>query len=435
MTVICKIELEMFIDEAKIKVRAGSGGHGVISFRHLKSKPKAGPDGGNGGCGGNIIIRVDRNLGSLIDYRYKHIYLAENGENGQGNNRNGSDGQNIILRVPPGTIARDEDGKILCDLTTDGEEFVLANGGQGGRGNASFVTSTRQAPHLAEKGEPGEEKLIFIELKILADVGLVGYPNVGKSTLIGKVSRARPKIADWPFTTKRPHLGVVRISEGESFVLADAPGLIKDAHLGVGLGHKFLRHLERAKILVQMIDLSSLEGRDPLKEYKEIKRELSLYKSGFQDKIRIVAGNKIDLSESKKNLKRVKDYFSRKGVPFYLISALTGEGVKDLVGHIYRELKIIKKSEKEIKPTKKGKIISFIPDEKEFIISKENGIFVVKGKDVERLVSMTDFENEEAVARLRKKLDKIGLEKELIKKGAKSGDNIKIGEIIFELVI
>jgi GTP-binding protein len=326
----------MFIDQATIEVKAGRGGNGCISFRREKFVPKGGPDGGNGGKGGDVILRADRNLTTLMDFRYKRRYLAQNGRNGAGARKTGKNGDNVLIRVPCGTVVRDaETGEAIADLTKHGEEIVVARGGKGGRGNSEFATSTNQAPRIAESGKPGEERTIEFELKLLADVGLVGLPNAGKSTLIAHISAARPKIADYPFTTLIPNLGIVKYKGDKSFVVADIPGLIEGAHRGKGLGMQFLRHIERTRVLVFLIECTS---PDPEVDYMTLIDELKSFKKSMLAKPRVVAITKMDLAtdETRKKLKKIS--FER-SVPSFPISSATGDGVKKLLDAVWRLVK------------------------------------------------------------------------------------------------
>ncbi|MEW5762825.1 MAG: GTPase ObgE [Bacillota bacterium] len=324
----------MFYDEAKIYVKGGDGGNGCVAFRREKYVPRGGPAGGDGGRGGNVVLRADAQLATLIDLRYRRHYRAARGAHGLGKNMHGRDGEDLVVRVPVGTVVRDAaTGALLADLVTDGQEVVVARGGRGGRGNARFATSTRRAPAFAEKGKPGEERWVLLELKLLADAGLVGFPNAGKSTLIARVSAARPKIADYPFTTLEPHLGVVRVGEGESFVLADIPGLIEGAHRGSGLGHRFLRHIERTRLLVHVLDTAGSGGRDPVQDFAVINRELAAYDPELAARPQIVAANKMDLPGAAANLERLREVLGER-YEIYPISALTGEGLPRLVHRI-----------------------------------------------------------------------------------------------------
>ncbi|HWQ61988.1 MAG TPA: GTPase ObgE, partial [Negativicutes bacterium] len=308
----------MFIDRAKIQVKAGDGGNGMSSFRREKYVPKGGPSGGDGGRGGDVILVVDPNLNTLIDFRYKRKFKAEAGENGQTSNCHGRQADDLYVKVPPGTVVRDEDsGEVIGDLTASGQELVAAKGGRGGRGNARFVNSIHRAPTFAERGEPGDERSLLLELKVLADVGLVGYPSVGKSSLLARVSAAKPEIAAYHFTTLTPVLGVVSVREGQSFVLADIPGLIEGAHEGKGLGHDFLRHIERTRIIIHVLDVSGLEGRDPIEDYHKINDELKMYSERLASRPQIVAANKMDLPEGRENYPRVAAFMAKEGREIY----------------------------------------------------------------------------------------------------------------------
>ena len=328
----------MFIDQATIVVKAGRGGNGIVSFRREKFIPKGGPDGGNGGSGGSVTMRSDRNLTTLMDFRYKRSYRAEDGDNGKGANKTGRQAKDIILRVPCGTVIKDAGtGKVIADLVDHGDEVIVARGGKGGKGNTEFATSTNQAPRTATKGQAGEERTIELELKLLADIGLIGFPNAGKSTLISRISAARPKIADYPFTTLIPNLGIVRYAEYQSFVVADMPGLIEGAHKGKGLGIQFLRHIERTRVLVFLIECTS---ENPGKDYARLVTELKSHKSEMLDKPQIVALTKIDLVDQslKKKLTRLKGTLGKK-TPVHLISAVSGEGLQELVADMWKRLK------------------------------------------------------------------------------------------------
>jgi len=324
-----------FIDEAEIYVKAGDGGNGAVSFRREKFIPKGGPDGGDGGKGGDVIFRATTSLNTLLDFKYKRKYIAENGKNGAGNNRFGRCGKDLIIPVPVGTIIKDlQTNQIIADLVKDEQEFIVARGGNGGRGNSHFATPVRQTPRFAEKGKPGEEKIIKLELKLLADVGLVGFPNVGKSTFLSVISSARPKIADYPFTTLTPVLGVVKLKHYKSFVVADIPGLIEGAHKGEGLGHSFLKHVERTKILLHFIDLSFLGPKDPYEGFNIINKELFLFNDRLSEKQQIVVINKIDIPEVKEESENVKKYFENKGYKVFKISSATKEGIESLLEYL-----------------------------------------------------------------------------------------------------
>ncbi|MEM7009735.1 MAG: GTPase ObgE [Thermodesulfobacteriota bacterium] len=328
-----------FIDQAKIYVKAGDGGRGCVSFRREKFVPRGGPNGGDGGNGGDVVMVAKRNMSSLLDHRYQQHYKAKRGVHGKGKDQHGKNAEDLLIPVPMGTLIKDfETGEFYGDLTKEEDSIVVAKGGKGGRGNARFVTPTNQAPREVEPGVPGEEKIITLELKLLADVGLLGFPNAGKSTLISTISAARPKIADYPFTTLVPNLGVVSYGDGQTFVLADIPGIIEGAHEGAGLGIQFLRHIERTKILIHMLDLSPMTGRDPINDYDKLNHELKSYSEELSKKPQIVALNKIDLTEAREELEGLLKHFGDLGVKTFPISAATGEGTKDLIYEVAKEL-------------------------------------------------------------------------------------------------
>lgn len=332
----------MFVDRVKIYVKAGSGGNGCVSFRREKYVPAGGPDGGDGGHGGNVIISVSPRLHTLLDLRRRKHYNAENGRAGRGKNQHGRDGDDVVIEVPPGTVVCDSSsGEVMADLVSPGESVVVAAGGKGGKGNARFATATRQTPRYAQPGLAGEERWIDLELKLIADVGFVGLPNAGKSTLLSRISAARPKIADYPFTTTRPNLGVVDLGEGRSFVAADIPGLIEGAHTGSGLGHEFLRHIERTKVLVHVVDLAGGgEGHDPVKDFETVNSEMRLHNPRLAESPMIVAGNKMDLPDAQGRYEQVRNALGKLGFETYPISAVTGEGITGLLRAIARELDI-----------------------------------------------------------------------------------------------
>lgn len=329
-----------FIDRAKIFVQGGHGGNGCVAFRREKFVPKGGPSGGSGGKGGDVVLVADRNVHTLLDFKYKRHYRAERGRHGEGNKRSGRSGKDLIVKVPVGTVVKDaETGEVIGDLTEHGQRLVVAKGGRGGRGNAEFATPTRRAPDFAEPGEPGEERWIELELKLLADVGLVGFPNAGKSTFLSRISAAKPEIADYPFTTLRPILGVTKVGD-HSFVVADIPGLIEGAHSGKGLGHEFLRHIERTKLLLHLIDLTD-QTRTPQEAFEAINRELELYSPELSKKPQIVVGTKIDALTDRSVLSELKKYFEEKGYPFFAVSAVTGEGMDELMKSVSQKLREI----------------------------------------------------------------------------------------------
>ncbi|MBS3818213.1 GTPase ObgE [bacterium] len=330
----------MFVDQTKVTLQAGAGGDGCVSFRREKGVPRGGPDGGRGGDGGSIYLVADKNIHSLTYFRFHSIIKASRGVHGEGGNRQGKKGKDLFLKVPVGTVVKTLRGaEIICDLNSEGENFLAAKGGKGGKGNSSYVSSTWQSPRRREEGQPGEEKDYVLELKLIADVGLVGFPNTGKSTLISRISSAKPRIAMYPFTTLNPHLGVVDTGDYRSFVVADIPGLIKGAHSGHGLGIQFLRHVERTRMLIHLIDVSPYNQRDPVEDYKAVREELGEYNPQLLQRKQVIAANKIDLiHKEKERLKRMKDLAGEKGIPFFAISALKNQGVKDLVTWIFENL-------------------------------------------------------------------------------------------------
>jgi len=328
-----------FVDEARVYVQAGNGGNGCVSFRREKFVPRGGPNGGNGGKGGDVIIFVDSNLSTLLDFHYQRHYKAKRGQHGKGKDMDGRNAPDLVLRVPPGTVVKDgETGDVLGDLTVSGRHMAIAKGGKGGRGNKRFATSTNRAPRIAEQGEIGEKRWIVLELKLIADVGIIGFPNAGKSTLISRISSARPKIADYPFTTLVPNLGVVRHLDGRDFIVADLPGLIEGAHKGSGLGIQFLRHIERTRLSMHMLDLSDLPSREPIQDYQAIMKEMEAYDPSLPAKPQVIALNKIDLPEARGKVSRLMSYFKKKGVKAFPISAVTGEGIRPLLDEVTRIL-------------------------------------------------------------------------------------------------
>ena len=426
----------MFVDEVVFKVKSGDGGNGVVSFRREKFEAMGGPDGGDGGHGGDVILVVDEGLNTLADYQYKNFYKAEKGTHGKGKNQRGQDGKDLYLKVPPGTLVYNDDtDELLADMKDDGQEYILAQGGKGGRGNARFKKSTRKAPKFSENGEKGEEIKVRLELQLLADVGLVGYPNVGKSTLISKVSAAKPEIASYHFTTLNPNLGVVSYGEYKSYVMADIPGLIEGAHTGVGLGHEFLKHLERTRLLIHVIDVSGIEGRDPIEDFETINKELKEYDTDLSQLPQIVALNKIDLREARQNLPKVKKQLENRGYKVFAISAVTGEGVDELKYYTGQKLEEIPEKQKEIK-AKEGVLIK--PDfaeESDMKIKqiKENEYEVV-GALIDELIEKTDFNNDASVQRLLRIVRHHNLDEMMKKKGIKDGDTVIIGPIEFEYI-
>lgn len=409
----------MFIDKAKLFMTAGKGGDGCLAFRREKYIPLGGPYGGNGGHGGSIILVADGNLKTLLDLQQHPHYKAKKGGNGLGKNCQGASADDLIVKVPPGTVVK-KDGEIIADLVKNGQEIIVAAGGRGGRGNSSFKSSRNTAPRIAEKGQPGEECTVELELKIIADVGIIGYPNAGKSTLLSKVSFARPKIADYPFTTLAPNLGVVRFYD-ESLVFADIPGLIDGASQGKGLGHDFLRHIERTKVLLHIVDAFGYESKNAYSTYTAINKELKNYSPVLAKKIQFVAVNKIDILGSGKAVK----LFKKKKKKVFPLSALTGAGIKPLLAEIFKKIKTVKDEKpREVKSVH----YKYVP---EFAVNKAGGIFEITGKKIIDLVSMTDFSEPEASGRFQNIMKKIGVDRKLKEKGIVPGDTVKAGDYEF----
>lgn len=420
----------MFIDRARIQVKAGDGGDGMSSFRREKFVPKGGPSGGDGGRGGDVVFIVDNNVNTLLDFRYKRKFVAKNGDNGQTKNCYGQKAEPLYIKVPPGTIIKDEEsGEVLADLTEVGQETVIVRGGRGGRGNARFVNSINRSPTFSEKGEPGEGRSLVLELKLLADVGLVGYPSVGKSSLVSMVSAARPEIAEYHFTTLVPVLGVVSLGPEHSFVIADIPGLIEGAHEGVGLGHDFLRHVERTKIIVHVVDVSGIEGRDPIEDYQRINKELKLYNERLANRPQIVAANKMDLPEAQENYQRFKEFIESEGKEIFPISAATNEGLKELMIRVSKALDDYVEEPEAVAEVK----VYEDSAEADFVIKRDEvGDFVVVSKSLEKLVAMTKFENDEALRRFQNIWRLKGVDEALKARGIKEGDTVHVGEMEFE---
>jgi GTP-binding protein len=424
----------MFVDVAKIHIVAGNGGHGAVAFRREKYVPAGGPSGGDGGRGGDIVFEVDTGLKTLMDFRYKNKYKAQSGQNGGSSNKTGKDGEDLVLKVPAGTIIKDaETGRIVADLVKEGQRLVAAKGGRGGRGNARFTTSTRQAPTFAESGEKGEERWIILELKLLADVGLIGFPNVGKSTILSIATSAKPKIANYHFTTLTPNLGVVELEGRKSFVLADIPGLIEGAHKGVGLGHDFLRHIERTRLLIHVLDASGSEGRDPVEDFSQVNAELENYNRDLAKRPQIVAANKMDLPGAKENFPRIKRELEAKGYEVFEISAASNTGINRLM---YRAYDIVSRIEVEapqenIEQCTEMRYYKFKEDES-FRIKREGNIFVVEGEWIERFMENININQDESLKYFQKTIRKRGIIDELKKMGIDDGDTVRIGDIEFE---
>lgn len=421
--------INMFVDEVIIKVKAGNGGDGCTAFRREKYIPDGGPFGGNGGRGANIIFETDLGLRTLLDLRYQKLIKAPKGANGEGKNKNGKGASDVIIKVPLGTTVKDMDtGLIIADLTKKGDSVIVAKGGRGGRGNTAFATATNPAPNFSEHGEPGEEKNLKVELRLLADVGFVGMPSVGKSTILSKISASKPKIAAYHFTTLNPNLGVVKTIDGRTFVAADLPGLIKGASLGEGLGDKFLKHIQRTRVIAHIIDMSGLEGRDPLEDYETINKELKDFDEKLILKPQVVIANKMDLEGAKENLERFKEKYN---VPVYEVSAITNKGLDKVLVKIADELDKIKEEPLFSDEAFESHVLYKFKKEQPFTITRDNDIYVVKGKEIEKLFHMTKFTDEGAI-RFARKLRKMGIDDKLLEMGAKYGDKVQIEDLIFE---
>ncbi|KZZ86086.1 GTPase ObgE [Bacillus sp. SJS] len=428
----------MFVDQVKIYVKGGDGGNGMVAYRREKYVPDGGPAGGDGGKGANVIFEVEEGLRTLMDFRYQRHFKAERGEHGMSKNMHGRNAEQMIVKVPPGTVVMDDDTKqVIADLTEHGQQAIIARGGRGGRGNTRFATPSNPAPEIAENGEPGQERYIVMELKLLADVGLVGFPSVGKSTLLSVVSAAKPKIADYHFTTLAPNLGMVETQDGRSFVMADLPGLIEGAHEGIGLGHQFLRHIERTRVIVHVIDMSGLEGRDPYEDYLTINDELKQYNLRLTERPQIIVANKMDMPDSEENLKIFKEKL-QDDYPVFAVSAATRDGIRDLLFKIADTLENTPEFplyEDEEDPGVHRVVYTLEEEETPFIITRDSaGIFDVTGEKVERLFKMTDFSREESVRRFARQLRTMGVDEALRKKGAKDGDIVRLLEFEFEFV-
>ena len=418
----------MFIDVAKIKVSAGKGGDGAVAWRREKYEPAGGPAGGDGGKGGSVLVTIDTGLHTLMDFRYQKVYQAENGENGRGKKQFGKDGESIVLRVPLGTLIKDQaTGRVIADLKEKDQTFVLAQGGRGGKGNAKYTTSTRQAPSFAQAGSMGESREVTLELKVLADVGLIGFPNVGKSTLLSVLSKARPKIADYHFTTLSPNLGVVPVKNGASFVMADIPGLIEGASQGVGLGHDFLKHIERTRMLVHVLDMSGHEGRDPLEDFETINRELKDYHEKLAEKPQLVFANKMDLPMSEDNLLRFKEKY--KDLPVFAGSAATTKDLDQLVYAIVEELKDLPYEVQTFDE-------AYVAEEEDrapgIVVHKDQGRYKVEGPYIDKLLRSTYFDDRDSLRYFQENLRKNGVVDKLQDLGIQEGDTVYMNDYEFE---
>ncbi|KKB34533.1 GTPase ObgE [Bacillus thermotolerans] len=428
----------MFVDQVKIYVKGGDGGNGMVAFRREKYVPKGGPAGGDGGQGADVVFEVDEGLRTLMDFRYQRHFKAPRGEHGMSKNQHGKNAEDMVVKVPPGTVVLDDDTKeVIADLTKHGQRAVIAKGGRGGRGNTRFATPANPAPELSENGEPGQERYIVMELKLLADAGLVGFPSVGKSTLLSVISSARPKIAAYHFTTIVPNLGVVETDDGRSFVMADLPGLIEGAHEGVGLGHQFLRHIERTRVIVHVIDMSGMEGRDPYEDYVTINQELKEYNLRLTERPQLIVANKMDMPDAEENLAAFKEKL-QDDVPIFPISAITREGLKELLFAIADKVDETPEFPLEDFEEEKGihrVMYKHEEEQEEFKITRDpDGAFVVSGAKIERLFKMTDFSREDSVRRFARQLRSMGVDDALRERGAADGDLVRLLEYEFEFI-
>ncbi len=428
----------MFVDQVKIYVKAGNGGDGMVAFRREKFVPNGGPAGGDGGKGADVVFVVDEGLRTLVDFRFKRIFKAEHGEHGMSKSMHGRGAEDLVVKVPQGTIVKDIDtGEIIADLVAHGQRAVIAKAGRGGRGNKRFATPANPAPELSENGEPGQERNVQLELKVLADVGLVGFPSVGKSTLLSVVSAARPKIAAYHFTTIVPNLGMVDAGDGRSFVMADLPGLIEGASQGVGLGHQFLRHIERTRVIVHVIDMSGSEGRVPYEDYMAINNELEQYNLRLMERPQIIVANKMDMPDAEENLNEFKTKITE-DIPVFPISAVTKTGLRELLLAIADKLETTPEFplneilEQEDEDTV---LYKYVAEEPDFEISREpDGTFVLSGAKIERLFTMTNFERDASISRFARQLRAMGVDEALRKRGAKDGDIVRLLDYEFEFM-
>ena len=421
----------MFTDYAKIVIKSGNGGDGAITFRREKYVAAGGPDGGDGGRGGSIYFRVDPNANTLIDFRYTKKFKAQNGENGSGANKFGKSGEDLYIDVPIGTIIKDvETGKVVADLSQEGQIEMVLKGGRGGKGNSHFATATRQVPRFAQAGEEGEEKEVILELKLLADVGLLGFPNVGKSTFLSMVTDAKPKIANYHFTTIEPNLGVVKTKNGDSFVIADIPGIIEGASDGVGLGIQFLRHVERTRLLLHVVDVSGIEGRNPVEDFNTINMELKKYSEKLSTRKQIIVANKIDIMQDDTGYKELEELAQKEGLEIYKISGATGQGVKELLDRVSEVLKTLPKE--EITEIEDRVVYTLEEDKDTFTVRKEGNIYIIEGKAINRLMGRINIDDNESMYYFQKSLKNLGIEDELKRQGIQEGDTVKVLNWTFE---
>ncbi|OEH91474.1 GTPase ObgE [Bacillus solimangrovi] len=425
----------MFVDQVQIYVKGGDGGNGLVAFRREKYVPNGGPAGGDGGNGANVVFEVDEGLRTLMDFRYQKHFKADRGENGMSKSMHGKNASHMIVKVPPGTVIADADtGEKIADLTLHGQQAIAAHGGRGGRGNIKFKSPANTAPEIAENGEPGQERYVKLELKLLADVGLVGFPSVGKSTLLSVVSAAKPKIADYHFTTIAPNLGVVETGDSRSFVMADLPGLIEGAHQGVGLGHQFLRHIERTRVIVHVVDMSGLEGRDPYEDFVKINEELKEYDMRLTERPQVVAANKMDLPNAEENLEIFKEKVG--DVPIFSISAATRQGLDEM---LYKVADLVETTPEFPMHEEEGEDHVLYKHsgrgEEDFVITRDDdGAFILSGFNIERLFKMTNFERDASIQRFARQLRSMGVDEALRQRGAQDGDTIRLLSHEFEFV-
>ncbi len=422
----------MFKDTSKIFIQAGKGGDGAVTFHREKYVAAGGPDGGDGGNGGNVVAVASKDVSTLIDFRYKKKYMAQDGGNGRDGRRSGKNGEDLIIKFPCGTIIRDlESGKVICDLKADGDQFIIAKGGNGGWGNSHFATSTRQTPKFAKSGLPGDEREITLELKLIADVGLLGFPNVGKSTFLSVVSDARPKIANYHFTTLVPNLGVVKVGEGTSFVIADIPGIIEGAHEGVGLGHDFLRHVERTRILLHFVDVSGCEGRDPVEDFHIINSELKNYSEKLAEKPQVIIANKMDIPSFEENYERFKARMEDEGFTVIPISAATHKGIDEVINYTSRMLSELPETEEE---NYDYLDLDDVRQNDSIEITIDNGVYIVEGMYVRKIVGSTNFDDYESLQYFQRALRKSGIIEMLEEKGIKEGDTVHMYGVEFDYI-
>ncbi|NMA96232.1 MAG: GTPase ObgE [Clostridiales bacterium] len=423
----------MFVDMAKILVKSGDGGNGAVSFRREKFVPHGGPDGGDGGRGGNIIIKADSSMRTLLDFKYKKRYIAENGMNGHGKRMTGRDGEDLIIKLPLGTVVKSsESGIVIVDLMEEGQTKVVVRGGRGGKGNAKFATPTRKAPRFAQEGEKGNDIWLTLELKSIADVGLIGFPNVGKSTILSVLTSAQPKIANYHFTTLKPNLGVVKMSGGRSFIMADIPGLIEGAHEGVGLGHDFLRHIERTRMLVHVIDISGMEGRNPISDYEKINNEMKAYSNNLSDKKQIVVANKMDMPNADENFMALRKYLLKEGIKCFQVSAIQRKGFEPLLEAIWELLDAIPVIEPYVEADEEEYIVK--EDKSHYEIEIEGDIFIVKGPFIEELMGRVNLEDYDSLQYFQMSMRQRGIIDELRERGIKDGDTVRVDDFEFDYI-